>query len=508
MQNKVIDAEITNVKSALTSDVTGIKQGVADTSITFEWEQGSIDSSTGLDISSDDSIRTANYYPSTEGLTISIPAGFRYRLLRYDANKNFIDSTSLRGGATATNETLAISASAFYRLSFKKYPSAAIGIAEGYNCVVYSGQYRTGVEENKAACDELNRIIDYSRKFWNLWGVGTLSVGYAVTSTGGITANSEYTSSDFIPVHGVKVIYGNYGARYCYYDANKGFLRTANFNSRPELITGSGIKYSEIASDVYYLRICIDNTYLPDAFLFATTKYEDYLKDELSKIVTPENFSLYCIGDSITRGMYTDIGDTSSKGPTQYGYPYWIGYINNYTVTNLGESSGGFVKKGDNNHNIKDIVDGNSFDDADFVTIAFGINDWKDTSGSIQLGSVDTSLSGDGTVIGNMMYGIETIMSKNPSSNIIVLLPLNQTRFLSTTEMENWSFNHINNGKTLADYREAIQACAEHYNIQVLDPYTLCAINRINIGTCLGDGLHPTLAFYKQMGITLANYIH
>ena len=60
--------------------------------------------------------------------------------------------------------------------------------------------------------------------------------------------------------------------------------------------------------------------------------------------------------------------------------------------------------------NAKDHVDSIDFSAADFVTIAYGVNDWKynATRGTV------SSVSGDGTICGNMKYVIEKILGDNP----------------------------------------------------------------------------------------------
>lgn len=223
------------------------------------------------------------------------------------------------------------------------------------------------------------------------------------------------------------------------------------------------------------------------------------------------NRKIYCIGDSITRGMYTNIGDEYSQGPTQYGYPYWIGKINGCPIVNLGESGAGYANKGTNNVNGKDIVDNNSFADADIITIALGINDYKSTNASLHLGSMD-SVSGDGTVIGNMKYMIETLADptngKAKKAQIIIMLPMNENRFSQGTLAGNWAFGYaFRENKTLSDYRDAIKECADYYNVKVVDLEEVTPLNRLNIRNLLGDGLHPTIPFYKQIGLAVANLI-
>ena len=215
---------------------------------------------------------------------------------------------------------------------------------------------------------------------------------------------------------------------------------------------------------------------------------------------------IYCLGDSITKGMYTEIGDNSARDVTNRGWPYWVGLLNNWDVVNLGRSGAGYAKiSTDTSESASDVVDNNSFADADYVVLAYGVNDYK-ASVPATLGSISTSTAGDGTVIGEMMYCIETLgNAKAKNAAIIVMLPMNENRFSNGTLDNNWAFGYaFNDGKTLTDYRDAIRACAEHYNLGVIDPETVCAINRLNIRQCLGDGLHPTRAFYEQMGKTIA----
>lgn len=341
----------------------------------------------------------------------------------------------------------------------------------------------------------------------NLWNYGTITDSYAVRNNGALYVDYAFKTTSLIPVTAGEIIYG-YGKRYACYDSDRNFIggSSAILNSTGTLMP-NGMRYCVMPSRAAYFRICAEKT--DSTFqLYKGTIFDAYLNTK----EIPSELTLYCIGDSITRGMYTDIGDTSSKGPTAYGYPYWIGKINNYTIVNLGESSSGFVQKGDNNHNGKDIVDNNSFDDAGIITIALGVNDWKSSNQSIQLGNMSSNI-GDGTVIGNLKYMIETLCDptwgKAKTAQIIVMLPLNENRFSQGDFSSNWGFGYsFRENKTLEDYRQAIKECADYYNIKVVDPETVCPINRYNIRNVLGDGLHPTLAFYKQMGQALAPLVH
>lgn len=349
----------------------------------------------------------------------------------------------------------------------------------------------------------------------SLWNDENIVFGKALSNDGSLRVLIDYDTTDFIDVANRSLLYG-FGARYCFYDENKTFMsgKTGVLNDNPTL-GSTAYHYVEVPNGAYYFRICELKTGTKQ--IYSPTIYDEYLKSLIS--ATPATRKLYCLGDSITRGMYAEEGASSSSGPTAYGYPYWIGQYSNYDVVNLGNSGSGWANVGtaetagdpSTARNAKDVVDDNTFDDADIITMAWGVNDWKGATQNVVLGDM-TSEAGDGTVIGNMKYCIETLVTKKATAQLIVLLPMNTNRQWSgmreMTLAENWAFGYpYRNNQTLEDYRTAIRQCAEYYNIKVIDLEEVCPINRLNLRNCCGDGLHPTKAFHKQMGRALANLI-
>lgn len=382
--------------------------------------------------------------------------------------------------------------------------------------------FRTDIENMQADIEEWEAGSE--TKFLeaeNKWYAGDSLFNVAINAVTGETyEESGYITSDYIPVNTNDIVYMNGGNRYYFYDGNKAAISgaTGNYNNLPELISGTGIRYVIAPLGAAYFRICINTATFEyaESFLMIATPIEKHLLNSAGSRTTA-GFKYYALGDSITKGMYANEGSSSSTGKTDYGYPYWIAQDNVYTLVNLGVSGSGYVKLGtpeagvvdddSENANAVDVVDDNSFSDADLISLAWGINDYKGGS-SIHLGSVASSTAGDGTVIGNMKYCIETLITKAPKANIIILLPMNQNRFMDTNEAQNWSFGKANEeGKTLTDYRNELTACAEYYNLKIVDPETLTAINRKNIRSCLGDGLHPTIPFYRKMGAALVPFI-
>lgn len=204
-----------------------------------------------------------------------------------------------------------------------------------------------------------------------------------------------------------------------------------------------------------------------------------------------------------------------------------------------------------------------AFSNKNIITISYGTNDfkaqWKNSDTNVQqwyLGSINqrwrnpndarivtlgdstygytSDLDSKLTVIGAMSIALENLAVLAPNAQIIVILPGNfkklgtvssatptsdEIEIVSETsgnittyyaygkEANNYGCGtHNHEGKTLADYRAAIKECAEYYGVRVVD-MGICAANRINMNQLLGDGIHPTLAYYKQIGYTLAPLI-
>ena len=453
--------------------------------------------------------RTANEdydvtgYIPVEPNAIVYGIGGRYCL--YDSNKTFISGATgllmnepiLSG--TVYNYLVIPSGAAYLRVSVPKTAEKVLYTASGY---------------------EMHALSQAALDGGNMWHYGTVKYGKALNSITGVeVTNADYNTTDYLPVAAGELLYMNGGGRFWFYDSTKAAMTTGNVNSLPPLSGGSSVKGITVPAGAAYFRVCADFTVwsMSTIYVRKASPYELLLGN--ANVYT-SGMKYYALGDSITKGMFANEGASSSTGKTDASFPYWIAAQNGFDLTNLGVSGSGYVKKGtpeagvlDDDSpeaNAVDVVDGNSFTGADVITMAWGINDYKGPA-TIYLGSVETAEAGDGTVIGNMMYCIEKLIEKAPKANIIVFLPMNQNRFGESTEAMNWSFGYPFNpsadNKTLSDYRNAIQACAEHYNLMVIDPETVSPINRLNIGSCLGDGLHPTIPFHKRMGLACAPYV-
>lgn len=423
----------------------------------------------------------------------------------YDESKTYIS-----GLVSAYNQD----ANGYYDCELDVPPNAKYARFTFYQDTTLGTFHVYGVEGINTAISNIEEKVDdlfasvFPKTLFNLYLLGTEN-GYLRASDGQLVASNVYTSTHFIDVTRFSKLFLNNGARYWFYDSSKAQLSTGNLiNDTP--LAGT-MKELSVPSGASYFRITIPNENLTGAeYIYGDTFISDLIDAKNMKVP----LTYFAIGDSITRGMYAEYGASSSSGPTDYGYPYWLGVENGYTVVNLGESGGGYASIGNQtNSNCKDIVDANAFTGADIITIAFGVNDWKNATQDVILGSM-ASTAGDGTVIGNMKYSIEKLYEKAPKAQLIVMLPFNTNRVFAgmdanaMTLENNWAFGYAyRHNQTLEDYRAAIRTCAEYYNVRVIDLEEILPINRLNIRYMCGDGLHPTIAFYKQMGHVLAPFV-
>ncbi len=221
----------------------------------------------------------------------------------------------------------------------------------------------------------------------------------------------------------------------------------------------------------------------------------------------------YAMGDSITYGGY-------APSLTEYYPPIvgqrWVDYVakyNGYNLTNLGVSGSGFLTGKTFRTIIDEVVakdDTASFKNADLVTIMLGINDWKNYSVIDKMGTIDDDISTGGTIISELRYGLEQIIAQNPLCKIILITPLNAKLGGRGTEETNWGYGYAGGdtvGGSLKDFGDKLVEVCRYYGIQTIDMTNNSVVNRKNIASVLGDGLHPTLDGYKVIGLELARKI-
>ena len=230
------------------------------------------------------------------------------------------------------------------------------------------------------------------------------------------------------------------------------------------------------------------------------------LKEAVSTSPTNSGAVWYAIGDSITYGLYS----TSFEN---YYQPVvgqrWVDYVakhNGYELTNLGVSGSGFVS----GTTFRTVVDRNDFSNVDLVTIMLGINDWKNEAAVNKVGTMTDDISTGGTIVSELRYGLEKIISDNPYCKIILITPINAKIGSRGPEATNWAYGFtgtITPCGSLKNFGDKLKEVCEYYGVQVIDMTNSSVVNRKSITTVLPDGIHPNLDCYKALGLELARRI-
>lgn len=239
----------------------------------------------------------------------------------------------------------------------------------------------------------------------------------------------------------------------------------------------------------------------------------------------------YVLGDSISAGYYSLLTSQVPDGITptvsyddgtcaiwdqSLRYNYWNimndKYIH-YNLQDLAYPGQGFFKKASNNQNGIDVINNNSFSDADLVTIAWGFNDWHYNQQRGDHNLIDDTIPYPDqnfntnlltTINHAIWYCLGIIAQKASEALIVVQTPLNGWRYGGDFSTK-WSINHaMSNSGTLKNIHDDIIYWCDYYNIKYID-LTLNneLINDINIKNVILDGSHPTKKAHEQ----LAEYV-
>ena len=214
------------------------------------------------------------------------------------------------------------------------------------------------------------------------------------------------------------------------------------------------------------------------------------LKEAVKTTPSQSGAVWYAVGDSITKGYGVGAENCWVKYVMQYN-----GYDSEKSL-NLGVSGIGFAKTDPNySKTARTVVDENDFSEVDLVTIAIGINDWKEPF------SMDT-------VTSEMGYCFTKILTDNPYCKIIFIAPFNTAKY--GTVDTNWAMGYSGSdvaGGTLRQFIDAQITVCKEYSVQVVDLSDSGVINRYNIQTVLYDNLHPNAECHTALGKELSRRI-
>ncbi|MBQ1938490.1 MAG: SGNH/GDSL hydrolase family protein [Bacteroidales bacterium] len=238
-----------------------------------------------------------------------------------------------------------------------------------------------------------------------------------------------------------------------------------------------------------------------------------YGSNEFTKGGVDAEIRWLALGDSITEGynsFFEDKVGTLGYSPAS-GWASLVAKINGWELTNCGIGGTGYVSQnpstGNDKQNAREVVESlvstNAFQNADLVTLAYGVNDWKY---DLPLGSMEDSVETGGTLYSNMRWCIHKIIENNPNIKIVVISPINCALFGNAESNYGSGYSFQNSG-TLEDVFEAERKICAHYGLEFIDLLHGSVVNKLNITSTLPDGVHPSLDCHKALAYELGRKI-
>lgn len=391
--------------------------------------------------------------------------------------------------------------------------NADIQIESGENVTEYE-QYYLDIK-NK---EPLN-IINHFDNTVNLVNPDDIKNGYVVQANGTITALSNYSVSGFIKIKNGSsyVIKGR--ARHIFIGSLTGDPRT--------YISTAQTDYQFTASYDGYLRYTIyggeestamvvesstvPTTFIPYGFVPKDNVYlSQTLIEQATKLVgggVLNGKKYVACGDSFTAGGYSSsdgfpesvyIYQEGEYVGKQKTYPYMIGLRNNMTVENMAISGRTLASTNQNNSFVASQQYKNIPNDADYITLKFGINDSHQLVPIGTIDSVDTT-----TFYGAWNVVMSYIIENYPNAKIGII---------------------VSNGCDSADYPNATRNIAKKYGIPYLDEVEgenvplLIRANRTGVPSSIQNirniafrvtstNLHPNVACQEYESTFVENFL-
>lgn len=190
------------------------------------------------------------------------------------------------------------------------------------------------------------------------------------------------------------------------------------------------------------------------------------------------------IGDSITRGTFTDIGEKAPLSVASPNYSERLGVLLNAEVTCRGINGISYSSISPINSQYAVAATAASVFGFDMIIVAAGTNDYGT---DVRLGSLSDIT--DVSFYGALSVAFSTLLKNNPDARIFAVTPVKR---MGETHKNGAGF-------TLDDYRNAITERAEKLGITVIDGKKL-AIDPDDENDRLRyipDGLHPNNAGHE-----------
>lgn len=364
-------------------------------------------------------------------------------------------------------------------------------------------------------------VIEKFDKYVAIASLPGYSFDYPITKTINIRANVGYVKlngttgasqaglwehSDFIAIEpSYKVTYYVLGATnvasVSFYDASQTIMPAYNVVAPDgtNMISGT----VEAPDGAKFVRVC--GFYANHTNEYAESETPITLGEVVQKVATNTNGSFWSgktigfLGDSITEGLYTEVGELAPDKKAAKPYPIIVGEVLDAIILNYGVSGTSISSTTDTKPSKCFIARAPGMtNDLDLVVVLGGTNDYVT---SVPLGTAadttDVSFYGALDVLCNLL------IAKYPSKRVVFVTPLLRD-YMGHGEGAN------NLGYTLEDIRKAItDVASDRYGLMVLDgkKVGISPYNATWRATYIYDGLHPNPIGHELLGKNLARML-
>ena len=324
----------------------------------------------------------------------------------------------------------------------------------------------------------------------NLFDKASTVDGYINPSTGNVTGDGTWQTSDFIPVDVAKTYYCQAGGTYAFYGASKNFLGYDSVNPIVPIANTKYLRKSVKATSLdavmlYELPFTLPNedSYFPYGYIGLK---DNMIRKNVSQLV------IQTFGDSMV-GM----GKWQESCRFRLGLKQYI---------NSGHSGYKMSQTGDLGSTPIDTVIEDELDNtANIVTIWGGTNDFY---GNATIGNPSDNVNT--TFYGALNLATKYLCENKPNVKIMFITPLNRFDDLSSRfPNQDSDGNYINDqGKILEDYVNAMIDVCKRNSIKCLDFYHDGGINKWNESSLMSDGIHPTNDYFAVLGKRIAEELN
>lgn len=246
----------------------------------------------------------------------------------------------------------------------------------------------------------------------------------------------------------------------------------------------NGVNYSGTYIDSESSIDVIDNLVSTSSEAALSAKQGKILNETKQGNLVLKGKKIGCFGDSLMYGLLAN-GSQSVNS--------WVEVFGRYTESIIDNKAvpGMRISGDDLNYSFNMLVNNYDWTIYDYVILGFGANDVA------QGAYIDRALDKTQSFISAYKYVINTILTTNPSINIILCTaPYATSMDWLYPDDTIRTFNKI----TYRQMNEATRRIAKSYNIMLLDLEKCSGINNKNVNLLTWDGLHFTDDGYKKIG--------